>query len=78
MADIMKEIFGHKLVVKADNSDCLPSPEQLKEKILIKVFYFRSPCLGNSFDVEVLLCNNIVLHIKIFLGLTGQQLLIYA
>lgn len=37
MAEVMKEIFNDKLVLKAEETDLLPSPEDLKGKILIKV-----------------------------------------
>ena len=33
----MKDVFGEKLEVAASASNQLPSPEQLKGKILIKV-----------------------------------------
>ncbi|KAK6084764.1 phosphatidylinositol-specific phospholipase C [Seiridium cupressi] len=39
MSDIMKETFGHRLIVTAldPSSDKLPSPSELKERILVKV-----------------------------------------
>lgn len=38
MASIMKTVFGGRLEVNHINGDHLPSPEDLKYKILIKVY----------------------------------------
>jgi phosphatidylinositol phospholipase C delta len=47
MTDIMKTVFGEKLVLKPldDMSEILPTPEELKNKILIKV---KAPGLGGD------------------------------